>query len=122
MKLVGVIFGETSLIGAMLAVGFVTALLSNLMSNTATCVLMCPIAKQIITSGGFSGSSKAVVLMLCFSANASLTTPIATPPNLIVAASKANYTWGEFFKYGFPIQLWILPVTAVILVVLYSDS
>merc|ERR1712232_424654 len=90
--IVGKAFGETSVIGAMLAIGAVTALMSNLMSNTATCVLMAPIANQIIRDGGFEGAAEAVVLMLIFSANASLSTPIASPPNLIAASSKANYT------------------------------
>lgn len=114
--------GTQSPLGSMIALGSVTAILSNLMSNTATCVLMIPIAKQIIEDGGFQAYTKMIVFTLVYSANASFSTPIATPPNLIVASSSANYTWREFFLFGFPLQLICLPVSIGILYLFYAPG
>jgi len=104
----------------MFAIGFVTAALSNLMSNTATCVLMAPIAKQIIVDSNLEAYTKAIVFTMIYSANASFSTPIATPPNLIVSTAGANYTWMEFLKFGFPLQLIVLPVTVWLLLAMYA--
>merc|ERR1719507_1687706 len=111
--------GFDSIFGVMLALGVVTSVLSNLMSNTATCVLMAPIAKQVIRDGNFMQHAKRIALMLIYSANASFSTPIATPPNLIVSTCGADYTWLEFLKFGGLLQALALITTAGLLMVMY---
>merc|ERR1712137_1068680 len=64
LHLSSAVVGDSSIVGSMVAVGAVTALLSNLMSNTATCVLMVPIATQIINNGGFHAYVKCIVFTL----------------------------------------------------------
>jgi di/tricarboxylate transporter len=92
----------------LLAVLFVlTVVLGQVVSNTATVLIVTPIA---LAAGEAAGVSPAPVLMLVAVAGAaSFLTPIATPANMIVMGA-AGYRFGDYWKLG-------LAVTAVWFVV-----
>lgn len=81
---------------------------------------MAPIAKGIIDATGFGGIRQATAFILVYAANASFSTPIATPPNLICSTSGANYTWREFFVFGLPLNVIFLPFTVAVCAWMYG--
>eukprot|EP00164_Ancoracysta_twista_P002381 GFYU01003155.1.p1 GENE.GFYU01003155.1~~GFYU01003155.1.p1 ORF type:complete len:727 (+),score=205.51 GFYU01003155.1:148-2328(+) len=100
----------------LVAVYLLTAILSSVVSNNATVVLMFPIANQAALSLGIS--VRALVFTLMFAASASYCTPIGYQTNLMVYGP-GKYTFADFFKFGFPLQLLMMVVTVVLCSALY---
>jgi di/tricarboxylate transporter len=93
----------------------VTLALGQLMSNTATALVMLPIAAA---SGPEMGISPMPLIMATIIAShAALFTPIATPVNLMVLGP-GGYKFGDYWKFGLPLAVWWL-VVALIVVPLY---
>ena len=83
---------------------FITALLTNILSNTASAVLMTPIAISIATQLGVSPYPMAMTVL--FAASAAFMTPIASPIiPLIVEPGKYRFT--DFIKLGTPMLVWV---------------
>ena len=99
----------------------VTAFLSMWMSNTATAVMMLPIALSIIEminqkkNGNNRDFSKAMLLAIAFSASiGGLATLIGTPPNALMAAYLAD---SYDIEIGFAQWMMVgVPLTSVMLV------
>ena len=110
----------------------VTAFLSMWVSNTATVIMMLPIAASVIQlvtgplekeAGGQGASNFGVCLMLGLAYSASIGgvgTLIGTPPNALFAGF-INETYdqsigfAEWMKIGLPIVLLALPLTWIVL-------
>jgi di/tricarboxylate transporter len=103
--------GPQALLGGLFPL---TAILGQLISNTATALIIVPIAVAAATEIGISARP---VLMSITVAAASFLTPVATPVNLMVMGP-GGYRFGDFWKFGLPCMLWFL-VVAVFLVPLY---
>lgn len=98
---------------AMLAGLFVlTAVLGQLISNTATVLIVVPIGLSAAASMGIS--PKAVLMSVAVTSAAALLTPVATPANLMVMAP-GGYRFGDYWKLGLPLLL-LYGVIAVLLV------
>lgn len=93
-------------IGVLVALSFITSILSNLMSHTATAALMAPIALKICAAEAMSVKAAAVVLM--FSANAAFATPFATSANIMIKGM-GPYEFQDYLKFGLPLQILCLP-------------
>ncbi len=79
-----------------------TSLLSQFISNTATTVLLSPVA---IASAQALGIAPAPILMtVALAASTAFSTPIASPVNTLVIAP-GNYRFIDFVKVGVPLQL-----------------
>jgi di/tricarboxylate transporter len=101
---------------ALLAGLFVlTAILGQLISNTATALIVFPIAVAASIDMGIS--PKTVLMSITVAAGASFLTPVATPPNLMVMGP-GGYRFGDYWKLGLPCTLWFF-VVAVFLVPLF---
>ena len=101
---------------ALLAGLFVlTAILGQLISNTATALIVVPIAVAAAIDIGIS--PEPVLMSITVAAGASFLTPVATPPNLMVMGP-GGYRFGDYWKLGLPCTLWFF-VVAVFLVPLY---
>ena len=90
----------------LLAAYLVTALMTQVMSNTATAALMAPIGIAMAQSFGISPLP--ILLTIALAASACFLTPIATPPNTIVLGP-GGYKFTDYAKTGFVLQL----ITAV---------
>ncbi len=93
---------------ALLAGLFVlTAVLGQLISNTATALIVIPIG---VASAKVLGMSPEPVLMsTAVAAAASFLTPIATPTNLMVMGP-GGYAFGDYWKLGLPLMIWFFVV------------
>lgn len=89
--------GSGGLIEILAVLFVVTAALGQVISNTATALVMLPIVVAISQT---SGTDLRVMLMsLTVASGASLLTPIATPANMMVGAA-AGYKFGDYWKFG----------------------
>jgi di/tricarboxylate transporter len=93
---------------ALLAGLFVlTAILGQIISNTATALIIIPIAVAAATEIGVS--PRPVLMSVAVAAAAAFLTPVATPVNLMVMGP-AGYRFGDYWKLGLPLLLWFFVV------------
>ncbi|MGN1213336.1 MAG: SLC13 family permease, partial [Bacteroidaceae bacterium] len=93
-----------------------TSLLTMFISNTATTVLMAPIALNAAT---LTGSSPIPFLMgVAFAAGMCFASPFSTPPNALVM-QPGNYTFSDYIKVGLPLQIIIGTAMVVALPLLF---
>lgn len=92
-----------------------TAGLGQLISNTATALIVVPIALSAATELGVS--ARPVLMALTVACAASVLTPVATPVNMMVM-EPGGYRFGDYWKLGLPVLLLFLAV-AVLLVPLF---
>lgn len=81
---------------------FTTAILTQVMSNTATILLFMPIAIAVAKSIGISVYPVAMVITLAGAA--SYATPFAAPQNML-AVGWTNFKFKDFIKAGIPLVL-----------------
>jgi di/tricarboxylate transporter len=93
----------------------VTLAIGALMSNTATALLMFPIA--IATARESGVSAMPFIIGTAISSHAAFLTPISTPVNLLVQGP-GGYKFTDYTKFGFPIAIWWFAV-ALLIVPLY---
>ncbi|CAE7874327.1 SAC1 [Symbiodinium necroappetens] len=96
-----------------------TALLTNIISNTATCVMMIPVAvhvaKQLQQSEGCEAiDEKTLLFLVIFAANASFATPLGSPSNILVVDA-GNYTFSDFVRFGGMLQIIMMWATCTAL-------
>lgn len=114
VRLVGVSSGRRLVLGFMLAAGF----LSMWISNTATTLIMLPMAIAILSRIDNDKLKVALILGIAYAASVGgLGTLIGTPPNVIFAGIYEEHTGQEFgflnwMKIGVPVVLISLPVMA----------
>ncbi len=89
----------------------ITAALGLFISNTATAVLMAPVALAIAKDLGASPYPFAMIIAL--GASTAFMTPISSPVNTLVVGP-GQYSFGDFIKVGVPLAI----LTAIISVLL----
>lgn len=96
-----------------LAILFVTtALIGLFISNTATAVLMAPVA--IASAQAMQASPAPFAMIVAIAASAAFMTPISSPVNTLVLGP-GQYRFADFVRIGVPFTVIVL-VTSVILV------
>ena len=98
------------------AIYFATSLLTMFISNTATAVLMAPIAMKCAISIGVSP----VPMLFAVTLGASLcfASPFSTPPNALVKPA-GQYTFSDYVKVGLPLQIILGIVMILVLPLLF---
>jgi di/tricarboxylate transporter len=79
-----------------------TGVLGQLISNTATALIIIPISVAAAQSIGVS--PRPVLMCVAVAAAASFLTPIATPTNLMVMRP-GGYAFGDYWKLGLPLSV-----------------
>jgi len=108
--------GLVSLLGgagpiAMLACLFmVTAVIGLFISNTATAVLMAPVAISTATQLGLSPYPFAMIVALA--ASAAFMTPVSSPVNTLVLGP-GQYRFADFVKVGVPFTVLVMLVAVL---------
>jgi di/tricarboxylate transporter len=104
-------FGPYGLLAGLFVV---TAVFGQLISNTATALIMIPIGVAAAAEMGVD--VRPVLMSICVAAAAALLTPVATPVNLI-AMGAAGYKFGDYWKLGivvmavfFVVSVFVVPV------------
>ena len=120
----GVDIAADALVGAagegspriILAVIFaVTAILGMFISNTATAILMAPVALAIAADLG--ASPYPFALTVAIAASTAFVTPVSSPVNTLVFGP-GNYAFADFVKIGAPFALIALVATVLVVPVL----
>jgi di/tricarboxylate transporter len=93
----------------------ITAALGLFISNTATAVLMAPVALAIAKDLGASPYPFAMIVALA--ASAAFMTPISSPVNTLVVGP-GQYSFGDFVKVGVPFTV-IAAAVSVLLVPIF---
>lgn len=87
-----------------------TAVVGLFISNTATAILMAPIAIEIATQLGYSPI--ALVMVITIASSAAFMTPISSPVNTMVIGP-AGYKFIDFVKIGVPFTLIVMIATVL---------
>lgn len=94
--------GSVGPMALMAGIYFTTSLLTMFISNTATAVLMAPIAMASAQTAGVSPVpflfAVAVAASMCFAS------PFSTPPNALVMKA-GQYTFIDYVRVGLPLQV-----------------
>lgn len=111
----GLSFGP---LGVLITLYTGTALLTNIISNTATCVMMIPVAAHISEElQGMENSElnlKTLIIMVILASNAAFATPLGSPCNLLVVDA-GDYELRDFLRFGGMLQLVLLVSTCTLL-------
>ncbi|OOY11233.1 SLC13 family permease [Thioclava marina] len=110
-------FGESAPRVVLGTLFLVTMTLSLFMSNTATAVLMGPIALAI--AKGMGASPEPFMMCVALAASTAFMTPVASPVNLLVL-SPGGYRFVDFLKIGTPLALFTLLVAVGLLPIVYD--
>jgi di/tricarboxylate transporter len=89
----------------------ITALLGMFISNTATAVLMAPVALAVAHELHVSPYPFAMIVALA--ASTAFMTPVSSPVNTLVVAP-GNYTFGDFVRIGVPFSIIVLIVCVIL--------
>jgi len=88
-----------------------TAVLGQLISNTATALIIIPVGVAAATAMGVSPLP--VLMCVAIAAAAAFLTPIATPTNLMVMRP-GGYAFGDYWKFGLPMMLWFFVIAVFV--------
>lgn len=91
------------------AIFLATALIGLFVSNTATAVLMAPVA--IATAHQLGASPYPFAMTVLLAASAAFMTPVSSPVNTLIV-EPGRYKFGDFVKIGTPFTLVVMVVAA----------
>ncbi len=110
------VLGDAGPIGMMAGLFVLTAVLGLFVSNTATAVLMAPIA--ISAAQEMAVSPYPFALTVILAASAAFVTPVSSPVNTLVWGL-GSYSFGDFVKAGVPLLLIVMVVSLFMVPLLF---
>jgi di/tricarboxylate transporter len=100
--------GDAGPIALLAGLFVLTAVMGQLISNTATALIVIPIGLAAATSMGIS--PRPILMSTAVAAAGAFLTPIATPTNLMVMGP-GGYAFGDYWKLGLPLLIWFFVVS-----------
>ncbi len=100
----------------LLSLFILCATIGLFISNTATAVLMAPIA--IATAHQMGLSPYPFTMIVAVAASAAFMTPVSSPVNTLVMVP-GNYRFGDFVRIGVPFTLMVMAVSVLLVPVLF---
>lgn len=97
--------------GVLAALFIVTAALGMFISNTATAVLMAPVALTVAEH--LDASAYPFAMIVALAASTAFMTPVSSPVNTLVV-TPGNYTFGDFVRIGVPFSILVLIVSVIL--------
>ncbi|MGI1660636.1 SLC13 family permease [Palleronia sp. KMU-117] len=94
-----------------------TAVLGQVISNTATALIIIPIS--VVTATQMGISPEPVLMAVGVAAAAAFLTPVATPTNLMVM-EPGNYKFTDYWKFGLPFMLWFFVVAVFVVPLIWG--
>jgi len=108
--------GEVSPLMVLALLFIFTSLFTQVLSNTATAVLVAPIA--LAAARELDVNPHAFMMGVAVAASMAFASPIASPVNTLVMGA-GHYRFSDFMKVGFPLLLVMLVITLVFLPLLF---
>jgi di/tricarboxylate transporter len=104
------VVGDAGPYPLLLGLILITAVLGQLISNTATALVVIPIAVSAAEAFGVSG--RPMLMAVNVMSAAAFLTPVATPGNMMVMGP-AGYQFNDYWKLGLPMLLWFALISLV---------
>jgi di/tricarboxylate transporter len=108
--------GEFGPIALMAGLFVITSIFSQFISNTATTVLVAPIAVGAAMEAGVS--LYPFLMTVALAASTAFSTPVASPVNTLVLGP-GGYRFNDFIKVGLPLQVLAMVVTLLVVPLLF---
>lgn len=99
------------------ALFIITSILTELISNAASAVLLAPIA--ISAAEVMDIDAKPLLLTIMFAASASFMTPVGYQTNTMIYAA-GNYRYKDFFRVGAPLNLLLWILVSILIPIYYK--
>ncbi len=109
-------YGHASPLWLCAGLFILTSVLSQFISNTATTVLIAPVAISVAQLLGLNPAP--FMMVVAIAASTAFATPIASPVNTLVLGP-GNYRFADFAKVGIPLQLLALLVTLTLTPIIF---
>jgi di/tricarboxylate transporter len=111
------IVGDSGPYPLLVGLFILTATLGQLISNTATILVVIPIA--LSAAAELDVSSRPVLMSVNVCASAALLTPVATPANMMVMGP-GGYRFGDYAKLGLPLLAWYFVVSVLLVPLIWQ--
>jgi di/tricarboxylate transporter len=114
--------GLTGLLGGMsprfmmVSLFLVTTIFTQVLSNTATTVLVAPVALAAAQNLGFQ--PHAFLMTVAFAASMAFASPVASPANTLVMGA-GSYRFSDYIRVGVPLILLAMLITVLVLPLLW---
>lgn len=104
--------GDAGPLVLLAALFVITVIFGQLISNTATALVMIPIA--VSAAAQLDISPQPVLMSLCVASAVAFLTPVATPANMMIMGP-AGYRFGDYWRLGLPLVV-LFGLVSVLLV------
>ena len=108
--------GDLGPMAVLVGIFLMTSLFTQVLSNTATAVLVAPIALAAAQDLGVQ--PHAFLMAVAIAASMAFSTPVASPGNTLVMGA-GNYRFGDYIKVGLPMIVIVLAITVLVLPLLF---
>ena len=108
--------GEMGAVPMLAGIMLVTTFFSQVISNTASAVLMAPIV--LSAAAGLGVDPHPLMMGLAVAASSAFLTPIGTAPNLMVM-SPGGYRFSHYMKVGAPLLVLVLAVSIFLIPIIW---
>ena len=112
------VLGALGPVGVLATLFLVTALVGLFISNSATAVLMAPVA--IDAAGALNASPQAFAMTVAIACSAAYVTPVSSALNMLVM-EPGGYTFGDYVKVGVPLLLLTMVITVALVSIIYRS-